>query len=883
MANMNCSLLINNTINQTNSSTINGSDTLFSVAGFAEGDYNWNVNCSDESNNSNISEIRTFTVDTSIPNFISLTTNPSTEADLDPGTNVTVYANITDNVTSINTAILQRKLSTDSTYTNLTLTYNVSSLLFYGTFNASQNGIYNLRLWANDSAGNDAESNIINITVEYERTWTRTPSVFTPLSATYGDNVSLGNLTINNSGDFEFNFTIVSDSNITSYNTTENFTLTAKETKTIQVNDSATETGIKTITLNISAEPNAVPESLTTTGTIVVAPGQPILVATFTTPTTETLTQTQGDTNIEFVARLENIGEGNASNVTFFIDLPSEWTITFGQINKTVSALNSGEYEELSIEVTIPSDATAGIQDVIANATGFNQSGSNLNNINNLSLIFSDEITVTVDALPTELGVAEVPATPSGGSAAGGAGGVGSGGGAAGTSVLRTVEIIKVKRGTSQTVPFEIKNIYENATLTNVQLEIEGFMSQYISWTPKILNEISYLDTKNFLFTIFVPTYFAEEDYNLTVTITGEIVPLNPNAAGFTKKSVKEIRTVILRVQEVEIVDLTKNIESADACIADMKEKGIPTSKVEGLLASVGESIKAEDYTKARDLLKEICELKKDSFTAYELILNLEEKIKEAEEKGLDIPETRDELELSRLAFNREDFSLSVQRARDAELTYVLETKGQVNVFKYIKNNWWQLLLGILAIMFFLIIFYKRLRILLNKRKIKNLYKEEESIRELIGDVQKNYVNKKTISESQYQRYITQYDKRLGKIKLERIALRNKRTAIMDTKEEIDSLKVEKREVHKQNKKIQDKYFVQKKISKTQFESEYQSNRSRLAEINAEQQMLKRKLARRKGSQKVISRINKWTTFEFYTNMFKNNKIKQKTMRRKRK
>ena len=872
LSTMNCSIIINDTINQTNSSTVNGTTTLFNITGFAEGDYNWKVNCSDESNNSNISETRLFTVDTSTPNFISLTTNPSTDADLDPRENITIYANITDNITGIDTAILQRKLSTDSTYTNLTLTYNETSLLFEGTFNASQNGTYNLRLWANDSAGNDANSNLVNISVQFERTWTRFPSALTPISATFGENVTLGNLSINNTGDFTFNFTIVSDSNVTLYNDTENFTLAAEGVKVLQINDTATETGVKTVTLNISVnDTNANPTSLTTAGTIVVAPGQPILVATFTTPTTETLTQTQGDTNIEFVAKLENIGEGNATNVTFSINLPSEWTVTFGSINGTFSTLNTGESEELSIEVTIPSDATAGAQDVIVNATGYNQSGTDLET---LGLIFSDTVEVTIEALPTELGVAEEPVTPtpSGGSAAAG-GGVGSGGGGAGTSVLKTIEVIKVKRGTSQTVPFEIKNIYENATLTNVRLELEGFMSQYISWTPEILNDIAYLDSKNFIFTIFVPDYFSEADYNLTATVVADLIPLNPKVAGYSKKSVKEVRTVVLRVHELDVVDLSK----------EMKKAEFPTSKVEDLLSNAGEAIGDEDYTEAKSLLEEICKIKKKSFDAYELILILEEKIKDAEEKGLDVPDTKDELELAKIAFNREDFGLSVQRAKDAELIYVFETKGKFNVIEYVKDHWARAIFGLVILSLFAIFGGKKIRIWLIKRKIKNLYKEEQSIYDLIREAQLSYIKDKKISETQYNRYIKQYEERLSKIKQERITLRNKKVAMMDTKQEMQDLKKERKEVQKQLKMLQNKYFIQKNMTKTQFNSDHKSNRLRLTEINAEEQILKRRLKQKKKSKTIISGINKITNIEFYTNIFKNKKNKRKIRRRNRK
>jgi len=60
---LNCSLYINNILNQTNSSVVNGSITSFALTGIADGDYSWYINCSDASGNSNVSQIRTFTID----------------------------------------------------------------------------------------------------------------------------------------------------------------------------------------------------------------------------------------------------------------------------------------------------------------------------------------------------------------------------------------------------------------------------------------------------------------------------------------------------------------------------------------------------------------------------------------------------------------------------------------------------------------------------------------------------------------------------------------------------------------------------------------------------------------------------------------------------
>ncbi|MFH0737175.1 MAG: right-handed parallel beta-helix repeat-containing protein, partial [Candidatus Micrarchaeota archaeon] len=73
---MNCSLFLDGAINKTNSTTQNNTATNFSVPGIVNGLHYWNVTCTDEANNTAISETRNFTVDLVYPGIsILLPTN----------------------------------------------------------------------------------------------------------------------------------------------------------------------------------------------------------------------------------------------------------------------------------------------------------------------------------------------------------------------------------------------------------------------------------------------------------------------------------------------------------------------------------------------------------------------------------------------------------------------------------------------------------------------------------------------------------------------------------------------------------------------------------------------------------------------------------------
>ena len=64
---------------------------------------------------------------------------------------------------------------------------------------------------------------------------------------------------------------------------------------------------------------------------------------------------------VTFEAKLENIGAENATNVTFTIDIPSEWTVTFGSTSYFFSSFDSGDSYTNLIEVTIPDNASTGL------------------------------------------------------------------------------------------------------------------------------------------------------------------------------------------------------------------------------------------------------------------------------------------------------------------------------------------------------------------------------------------------------------------------------------------------------------------------------------------------------------------------------------------
>ena len=841
---LSCSVILDGTLNSTNPSAANNTATIITISGISAGSHYWSVNCSDASNNINSSETRKFTVDLDSPRFISLTTAPTSTDDLDPDTLINITANITDNTTSVQTAIFQYKLSSDSAYTNLTMQYNGS--VFNASFNATAAGTYNLRLWANDTVGNHEYSNIVNIDVQQENTWSRLPASFPVVSGEANTNVTLGNITINNTGDSALNFTITSDSALTVFNDTGNasinFTLDSGAVKIVEVNDTAPVSGSKSVTITIDASASGgSPASQITTGTIIVAPGQPILSATFTVPSTDTLEVTQGDTGVTFTVQLENIGTGNATNATSFITVPENWTVTFGSKNHTYEEFNSGDLEENTIVVSIPSSFSTGTYGIIVNATGFNTSGADLAA---LGIVFGDRINVTVNAPAAELGAPAAPsaAAPSGASTGGGGGGGGGTGGgfsrAPDKEIIETTESFEIVRGEGDSFYITIRNTYDAATMKDIKISLEGYLSQYLGISPLSIKEIKPGESKRFIVTIKSPKYMAEQFYELDFTINAQLEEKTTITAEdgsevivTSAKDFIEKRTINLYIHEVSRETAENTLGEAEQALSDMQREGIPSKTIESLIEEARKALEEKDYKRAKELAEKIAEIKETALEANELINKLKQGISDAKERGLDMSEAEHMLALAMAAFEREDFEAALQRAKEANLNYVWLAKGKASLFWILKTFWWAILLASVLLLFTGKEVKKRTALIIIERRIEDLDKEEDTISNLVKEIQQKAFQKNEISVTEYQKQLKGYEDRLTELRLSRARLRTRRSRIIKLAEDIETLKKENNEVIEKIKILQDAYFNKKSVTRRDYERESEELNLRKTEI----------------------------------------------------
>src|SRR3989338_3752686 len=190
-------------ISEINVSTASGTTQLNTTAGFNSGTYNWTVYCDDAANNLNRSINRTFTVDTRDPglDLVSFRAANISTMTATAGSGIGILSNWTDNHTNIafvklwinSSAYPVKVVETRSALAAVNASYNLS---------ANASGTYKLWVSANDTAGNEAESENITITV----TDTQAPAI-TLIAPVKGFNTS--------STSVSFNFSILDNADAT--------------------------------------------------------------------------------------------------------------------------------------------------------------------------------------------------------------------------------------------------------------------------------------------------------------------------------------------------------------------------------------------------------------------------------------------------------------------------------------------------------------------------------------------------------------------------------------------------------------------------------------------------------------------------------------------
>ncbi len=864
---INCSLYLDSVLQTTNSSTLNATLTDFNLTNIAEGSHQWNISCIDLAGNSNTSETRTFIVDFSPPNVTSITLTPSSIDDIDPNVQINATANLTDLV-AIDTVIFQYKQASAGDWTNDTMDDNSSNVYVNATFTPNLNGVWNYRIWANDSLGNSGYNPQTNLTVEYEYTWNISNTSFGTVSGVLNSNTSLETLTINNTGDYTLNFDLSHNAPYgMTYNETEPFDLAANTIKKINITVNFGPTAREdSVTIRIDAtSSNADPSERNITLTLVSYAGGAYIYNTLISyPTT-----VNQSSLINLYGSVKNIGNETALNTILSWIVPSSyWTNVSGNLTQEPSNVTADSTIYNNVTINVSSSVSPGPYTIYLNSTCDN-------NVSTCSDLESFTIYVYCSSSDGVCGAgcsyetssanydSDCSAPPPGGPGGGGAGG---GGGAIvlGPETIVYSKTIEIVRGEEDSFEIEVKNNYIDSALEDLTLDLTGFPSQYITISPSKIDRINPGETKNFSVKLKIPPYKESyEEYTLKAVILGYKVD------GIAKQQYTEIQNIKLIIQEISREASNLSLSEAEKAILEMKNAGFNTQEVSKLLEQAKLKLSEKRNKESQILSQQIIMIRDKAVTTDNLIRRVAEAlqnpkksyllvgdvVKEFNGEDKNIPlenlltgktifgseSTRELLELAIAAFERGDYNTAEERAKSAQSALLLERKGDFGLFLYMY--WHFILIGLLIFSFAGVLSYKTYQKSSITKRVGDINKEEDNIRSLISSSQKDYFSGK-ISAGQYHGVMSQHQNKLAKIKQERLSLRNKRIKMLKPQQILQDLGIERMQVENGIKKLQGQFYRDKKISENEYNTEFKILNERLAEIEGEKitlELLKQK------------------------------------------
>ena len=559
---------------------------------------------------------------------------------------------------------------------------------------------------------------------------------------------------------------------------------------------------------------------------------------------------TTSQTGITYSVSVSNFGTQDASNVDLSWILPSIFTLSSGNLTRSFSTLPIGSSGTNNIIINVGS-STADIYYYI-NATAIS---SNADSVNSSKIIIVSNPIIITQTVP---GVS------------GGGGGGRISGGAIGPVYSNTVEMV---RGQQDSFDIPIYNQYLNSTMKNLTLSITGFLPQYIEISPSVIDQINSRETKKFTVKLNIPSYKESyEEHNLIAKINGYRI------IGGTSSIYSETQNIQLIIQQISREDANLSLTEAEKAVLEMNSSGFNTQEVSDLLTQAKLKLSQRRNQESQNFSKEVMDIRNQAFSVNSLIANISLALNDPrktnlltggvitdffDEKGNKIsfasiltgkavfssssPETL--LEMSIAAFERGDFTTAEDRAKSAQILLLLERKGNLGFFLYLY--WYFVLAGFLIFSVAGVLSYKVYQKSSLTKKIEEMDKEEDNIKELLISSQKKYFLGKS-SAQDYHQAMNQYQNNLAKIKKERINLRNKSIKMLEPMQVSRDLLRERTQVESEIGKLQERFYKENKISKEEYELGFKILNERLAEIEEEKITLelldknKKKTAERK-------------------------------------
>ncbi|MBN1156878.1 hypothetical protein JXA85_04625 [Candidatus Woesearchaeota archaeon] len=787
--------LLNYTMNNMGNYTYNYSFTPLIV-----GNISFRLFANDSVSNLLSSTSYSFIVnDTTPPCYSDTIYSPNTTAALDP--NVTIYVNITflDNYL-MNQAILQYKNTSHGDWLNMTMGNKSSS--YYANFTPCCEDNWTFRIMGTDAFNLTNTTLNTTLSVYYDRTWNYS-STINSTGASIGTNVSLGNITINNTADIslEFSFAKSSETVPEVYFNQSSFNVSAGSSKKVEITATAPLTQSEYsigIVIN-STTADSVPSSETISTVLATYTNGPFLIAEIQEyDPTVTLEQQR----IAIKSVIKNVGNETAQGVNATWTLPDGWT---AKSNLTLELGNISVGQSKSHNILADAGGSVGTKTITIYAIG----NSGLND--------SDSKTV------------EVSEEPGSGGNNGGSSTSGSGGGSS-TVVKEIVKgplkpsvviiadaAIEIMRGENKEMEITFWNNGEtNITSTSISIRNPGMIRSTVD------SEMSYLkesQKKKMKLSIAVPEYINDGKYIISVVLSGIS----------EKEGVTFSKEIIVIVMSSDKSNITSCILDAEYEIKKLEERGFSVAIIKEKLAEVNRLFVEKEYEQSADGCRKIKELAGMAYSVSQLIDGMRKEVsgnKNAEEI----------LAMVEDALARGDFALAKERFDKVSIIAGIEKRVEeenpINLaLGFVRKHLLEVLLLLISVSIAAVLIYRTESARGIDKRIEEYHKEEKHVTDLMKDVQSRYLVKKDINKHIYEKNMNDYRKRISVIYQKISDLRLKKVKLGKLKLSKDDLEKEKSSIIELEKELQRKYFVEKVISKESYEKMISGFRRNIMEI----------------------------------------------------
>ena len=405
-------------------------------------------------------------------------------------------------------------------------------------------------------------------------------------------------------------------------------------------------------------------------------------------------------------------------------------------------------------------------------------------------------------------------------------GGGGGGGGSTGNEFIeQSNATFELLRGEKQEFSLEIRNKYSNP-MSNVSVSVSGLNSEYISISPKVIDYIPGLGSRNVTVKINAPAYFNGKKYMLIFDISGKITINN------TSYPIQNKKSVTLYILEVSRTDSILYLNESAKFLREMISFNMSTKEISILIEQEKKAFVAISFTELKAIHEKIKLIYTNAMGSKAIMDELSAGIIASEKQGITVSESKKLLYLGQIAFNRGDYALAIQRLQQAKLVYALEIKGEFNLFYTIKNKPLQSLGVILLLGFFGVGSTLLIRYRLYKNKLKILGEEELLLLELMKMIQRQCFEENRMSMEEYNSAMNQYENKLSETVADKIRIETKLANMFKLKGKKMALDNERKILLTLIMKIQDDYMNKKQMETRIYENMLKSYSGRLSEVD---------------------------------------------------